>query len=656
MRPIYIIVTLMLVLVSAQPFGVMAQVEDDEISISIFHPRLGSPLILQEGDPFSVIVEIVSVSETPLNDGWGIAAVSADHLAFRWEQDAEDAIMGENGLELAFKVPQDAVDGLYDIEVTNGRIPELITSERHCLCVKDDISSEFKMVHLTDIHIGDLRGAAVDIQQTVGWKAAQKALEEINLLRPDMVLLTGDLVFGDAYDYEYSVCRELLLSLRVPLFCIPGNHDGHYHLSGEDGFDHWVDHFGPLYQSFEYGSSAFVCLNSFDRPAEERRSVGVAIPDWGGQVMDEQLDWLESELERLEGMATNVAMHHPLETFTGSGADRLRELFKRYGVENTFTGHTHQDAIISENGTRHITTTSCASSVVEYWGYRELVFDSGELVSYNYKEPRFSLPSYHLNITEPYGNHNENVEEMGITNGWNRDLSLVYDFYATGDLAWYSKDCEIIGSLSNGVLTRFRVSVDIPAEGSIVFGLAEGSYVLIEDQNEAQVVKLDDEGNTIETLNGVYLEKRTDAVDSVRLYFRSDRTILMERVEIVVHVMDVQRALFIPEGNDPSEVELNYSQIGGRINISDVRLQEGMNTIILSLNSDGNDPDGTKQTNPDNNADDGDDGYERDNPDENESIWRKPDNENISGVKVLMLIVLAVIFSLAAFFLTWKRR
>ena len=69
----------------------------------------------------------------------------------------------------------------------------------------DEISDNFSFVHLTDFHIGDPRGLKENIKQTIGWKAAKKCIEEINLINPDFLIITGDLVFGQIYPFEYSL-------------------------------------------------------------------------------------------------------------------------------------------------------------------------------------------------------------------------------------------------------------------------------------------------------------------------------------------------------------------------------------------------------------------------------------------------------------------
>jgi 3',5'-cyclic-AMP phosphodiesterase len=53
-----------------------------------------------------------------------------------------------------------------------------------------------------------------------------QAVAHLNNLKPsfDAVIASGDLI-DHGRDEEYSVLRELLSPLQVPVFVIPGNHD-----------------------------------------------------------------------------------------------------------------------------------------------------------------------------------------------------------------------------------------------------------------------------------------------------------------------------------------------------------------------------------------------------------------------------------------------
>jgi hypothetical protein len=127
----------------------------------------------------------------------------------------------------------------------------------------------------------------------------QEQLQAINLINPDFVVFTGDSTFaqknwntypkdawpfpgtpgdvGSEYRFEYPWWYDELLALNVPVFCVPGNHDGYcwdgHQLEGglahDDGLEIWQDLFGPLYRSWDYGDRHFLGVNTMDWPKKD---------------------------------------------------------------------------------------------------------------------------------------------------------------------------------------------------------------------------------------------------------------------------------------------------------------------------------------------------------------------------------------------------
>lgn len=118
---------------------------------------------------------------------------------------------------------------------------------------------------------------------------------------PDAVLVTGDLT-EHSDDAEYDQVRELLASLDVPLFVLPGNHDEpaalrrHFVVPGVDS--------GPVHYAADLGALRLVVVDT-TRPGENP-----------GALDEERLSWLDAELAAEPGTPTVLAMHHP-PLFTG---------------------------------------------------------------------------------------------------------------------------------------------------------------------------------------------------------------------------------------------------------------------------------------------------------------------------------------------------
>ena len=113
------------------------------------------------------------------------------------------------------------------------------------------------------------------------WPIFDRAVEEINLLQPDFVIMIGDMIQGVTIDTSFinEMWKEFKFhadKLDVPLYLLPGNHD----ISNEVMYDYWNKKIGLRYYSFVHNNSLFILLNS-----EEYKKVN------DGQLGRAQLDF-----------------------------------------------------------------------------------------------------------------------------------------------------------------------------------------------------------------------------------------------------------------------------------------------------------------------------------------------------------------------------
>ena len=105
---------------------------------------------------------------------------------------------------------------------------------RHSLKLKH-LEQPLRIAHLTDLHFGGGHG----LEQVQAWVAA--TLKE----KPDLVLLTGDLVHGDAFDTygkkgyamleAFAQALEPLSTMPLGAYAVLGNHDYSLRWSGAAG-------------------------------------------------------------------------------------------------------------------------------------------------------------------------------------------------------------------------------------------------------------------------------------------------------------------------------------------------------------------------------------------------------------------------------------
>ena len=196
----------------------------------------------------------------------------------------------------------------------------------------------------------------------------------------------------------------------VPTFLAPGNHDGYWRLR-EDGLNYWEEYFGPVYYSFDYGPHHFTSVNSYDWWKFQRFSFLFVALNWGGSIRQRQLQWIEDDLSSTDADLKFIFLHHnPIWETTNHSLLRnpyknrlpFLELIDTHDVDMVLAGHEHIDDVTIENDTIFITTTTPESEIrVDdgYWGYRLVTIENGSITSYNYQEPKYSIPSYPVSYT-----------------------------------------------------------------------------------------------------------------------------------------------------------------------------------------------------------------------------------------------------------------
>ena len=168
-------------------------------------------------------------------------------------------------------------------------------------------------------------------------------------LRPDLALLTGDLV-QDTTPETYDRLAEILAPLPCPAYCLPGNHDDPRLMAerlGSAGI-HTRD-------CIEAGGWRILCLNStiFRSP--------------GGRLADAELETLQRRLTEDSETPVLIALHHHpipsnsawMDTMQLENAEAFFAALERHPcVRGVVFGHVHQAMDTTFNGLRMLGTPS----------------------------------------------------------------------------------------------------------------------------------------------------------------------------------------------------------------------------------------------------------------------------------------------------------
>jgi 3',5'-cyclic AMP phosphodiesterase CpdA len=178
------------------------------------------------------------------------------------------------------------------------------------------------IVQISDVHCGPLFNAG----------SLCTAVEEINALSPDAIIVTGDMT-ENGIMFEFKMAADELRKLDAEkVIYVSGNHD--YRSTGYLLFKE----FFPFNQVTEIGDAVLAVLSSA-RPDRD-----------DGEVGHRQNLWLEDALSKYKTHVKIVAIHHHIIPVPDTGADQitiidagdvLRSLIKSK-VNLVLCGHRHR--------------------------------------------------------------------------------------------------------------------------------------------------------------------------------------------------------------------------------------------------------------------------------------------------------------------------
>jgi len=174
----------------------------------------------------------------------------------------------------------------------------------------------FRIVQITDLHIGPLIGG--------GW--LKKIVETINGLKPDLVVITGDLVDGSVAELRHHVAPLADLKAKHGVYFITGNHEYY------SGVEAWCEHITSLGLHVLRNQRVSIPAgagheNSFDL---------VGVNDWmGRQFPSGGPDLPKALLGRDPSKALILLAHQPAAVEEAS----------TFGVDLQLSGHTHAGQI-----------------------------------------------------------------------------------------------------------------------------------------------------------------------------------------------------------------------------------------------------------------------------------------------------------------------
>ncbi|MEM4195984.1 MAG: metallophosphoesterase [Methanothermobacter sp.] len=200
------------------------------------------------------------------------------------------------------------------------------------------------IAHISDLHVG-----APNFKEDI----LLEAIRQINELKPDATVITGDLT-DNGYYLEFLQAAEYLSDLKGPKIFVPGNHDARH--VGNETFE----------DVFRYRKGTFVM--------DDLTIIGLdsSEPDLDyGKIGRSQQIWMEEELERASerGHFRVIALHHHIIPVPKTGRERnvladagdILYSIIRKGADLVISGHKHVPHVWRVEDTFFVTAGTVSS-------------------------------------------------------------------------------------------------------------------------------------------------------------------------------------------------------------------------------------------------------------------------------------------------------
>jgi len=415
-------------------------------------PSVPEPILANE----TLKVQVAAGSSA---GGW-VARITSKYASFLLVN-LNSSNVGNGKWILFFKPNGTLSPGLYSLNIAYSDGGKVVNyTQPRSVWVLEDWPDKLTIGHVTDTHF------------PYGAEVAATYVYEANLIHPDMIIHTGDLVDIETLSSAWIYFQKIFNRLLIPCYILPGNHDH----SGKSGA-YYKKYCGPLNYSVVIGDFLFIALNNGD----------------GGVVKMEQLEWAEKILQKNSDKIKIIGFHYPFfsrvpgRNINGSWEhieslepymyytwrDSLNEsrmllrLIEEYDVRLILAGHVHQDVNYVYNGKHYfITTVACGGSIREghYYGSRLIEIDrKGNLKFDAYTQSGF----FETPNSMPVGN-------------------IKYYYRTVNDGSKAAVSATVINQLKQnitGARLEFIVSKEYPAEDYQFYPTAPARYETVTTEN-----------------------------------------------------------------------------------------------------------------------------------------------------------------------------
>ena len=220
-----------------------------------------------------------------------------------------------------------------------------------CVATRPVARDEFMFVQMCDTQLG-MGGYEHDVE------TFRLAVKQINMLKPDFVVICGDLINTTEDDQAFADFNAIKADFEMPCCCVAGNHDvGNFPTT--ELLKRYRALVGKDYYAFDHKGHVFVVVNT---------------QLWKAPVAGESARhdaWFEKTLQAASerGAPVFVVGHYPLyvaepdepEEYFNLPVEKRRELlalFERHGVVAILSGHVHRNIVDTYRGIQFVSSAT----------------------------------------------------------------------------------------------------------------------------------------------------------------------------------------------------------------------------------------------------------------------------------------------------------
>jgi serine/threonine-protein phosphatase CPPED1 len=227
---------------------------------------------------------------------------------------------------------------------------------RSLLCQENTPFRPFFFIQLTDPQFGMYEADKGYSKETGLY---EKAVATVNRIKPEFVVITGDLVNNRKERSQIDEFRRITAEIRknIPVYIIPGNHDIPVP-AVDNETENFIKDYGSDRFSFTKNGCLFIGINSS------------IIKSGQGKSEEEQFNWISKLLDTNRSPVHIILFsHYPFFIKSADEPDsysnvatvlrtKYLSLFNKYNVEAVFSGHLHVNDSSGYMNTKMISTCS----------------------------------------------------------------------------------------------------------------------------------------------------------------------------------------------------------------------------------------------------------------------------------------------------------